>query len=305
MKKIIFEEIDRINELMGTESKLLTEQPMFLSKIGDDLWRFVRKAQKGFVQKDIDNIVSKGQRDGIESLTDKELQTFLKHLDFQSLGKKYYDEGLIVTKNSLNRTLTSRIQKLKEDGASTYPEMVQGIRDGAKNNFFGLIPDLGEEYYPFANAFADELIENIDNVILQTDPELWKQIGAGTTLKAKKVPRRPHDISRIAVSPTRAKIQLGWSHWTSLSDGLGVYKEIFARNSRWLAGWFASVRLCQSKRTEDSARSVNLVRRFCTIPWSGAAACLILARLDNGNTLRRIADGNVDQWPTTGVCVAG
>ena len=63
MKKIIFEEIGRINEIMGTESKLITEQPiMFLSKIGDDLWRFVRKAQKGFVQKDIDNIVSKGQR---------------------------------------------------------------------------------------------------------------------------------------------------------------------------------------------------------------------------------------------------
>jgi hypothetical protein len=178
MKKIIFEEIVRINELMGTESKLITEQAMFLSKIGDDLWRFVRKAQKGFVQKDIDNIVSKGQRDGIESLTDKELQTLSKHFDFQSLAKKYYDEGLIVSKNSLNRTLTSRIQKLKEGGAETYPEMVQGIRDGARDNFFGLIPDLGKDYYPFADAFADELIENIDNVIQQTEPELWKEIGA-------------------------------------------------------------------------------------------------------------------------------
>jgi hypothetical protein len=178
MKKIIFEEIVRINELMGTESKLITEQAMFLSKIGDDLWRFVRKAQKGFVQKDIDNIVSKGQRDGIESLTDKELKTLSKHLDFQSLAKKYYDEGLIVSKNSLNTTLTSRIRTLKEEGAETYPEMVQGIRDGAKDNFFGLIPDLGEEYYPFANAFADELIENIDNVIQKTEPELWKEIGA-------------------------------------------------------------------------------------------------------------------------------
>ena len=190
MKKIIFEEIGRINEIMGTESKLITEQPiMFLSKIGDDLWRFVRKAQKGFVQKDIDNIVSKGQRDGIESLTDKELQTFLKHVDFQSLAKKYYDEGLIVSKNSLNRTVTTSIQKLKEEGASKYPEMIQGLRDAAKNNFFGLIPDLGEEYYPFADAFADELIENIDNVIRQTDPELWKQISVVLRREGKTLSR--------------------------------------------------------------------------------------------------------------------
>ncbi len=73
------------------------------------------------------------------------------------------------------------------------------------------------------------LVINIGTGIQTTIEELWKQIGAGTTLKAKKVARRPHDISRIAVSPTRAKIQLGWSHWTSLADGLSVYKEIFAR----------------------------------------------------------------------------
>ena len=73
------------------------------------------------------------------------------------------------------------------------------------------------------------LVINIGTGIQTTIEELWKQIGAGTTLKAKKVSRRPHDISRIAVSPTRAKIQLGWSHWTSLTDGLSVYKEIFAR----------------------------------------------------------------------------
>lgn len=189
MKKIIFEEIGRINELMGTESKLITEQAMFLSKVGDDLWRFVRKAQKGFVQKDIDDIISKGRRDGIESLTDNELRTLLKHVDFQSLAKKYYDEGLVVSKKSLNSTISGRIEKLKEEGAVTYPQTVQGLRDSARDNFFGLIPNLGEEYYPFADAFADELIENIDNVIRQTDPELWKQISLVLRREGKTLSR--------------------------------------------------------------------------------------------------------------------
>ena len=91
------------------------------------------------------------------------------------------------------------------------------------------IDSVSEEKIDALKREIEQLEKELKYLIDTTIEELWKQIGAGTTLKAKKVPRRPHDISRIAVSPTRAKIQLGWSHWTSLSDGLGVYKEIFAR----------------------------------------------------------------------------
>lgn len=176
MKKIIFEEIDRINELMGTESKLITEQAKFLSKIGDELWRFMRTAQKGFVQKDIDDIVLKGKRNGVESLTEKEIQTLMRHLDLAGLAKKYYDEGLIISKGSLNSTISGRIEKLKEDGVETYLEMVTGIRDAARNDFFGLIPGFKEEYYGFADEFAEKLIQDINTSLREGEPELWKEI---------------------------------------------------------------------------------------------------------------------------------
>jgi UDP-glucose 4-epimerase len=75
------------------------------------------------------------------------------------------------------------------------------------------------------------LIVNVGTGVQTTIEELWKQIATGTTLKALKTARRPHDISRIAVSPTRAKIQLGWSPWTQLSDGLRAYRELFLRKT--------------------------------------------------------------------------
>lgn len=176
MKKIIFEEIGRINELMGTESKLITEQAKFLSKIGDELWGFMRTAQKGFVQKDIDDIVLKGKRNGVESLSEKEIQTLMKHLDLAGLAKKYYDEGLIISKGSLSSTISGRIEKLKEDGVDTYLNMVNGIKDAARNDFFGLIPGFKEEYYGFADEFAEKLIQDINTSLQEREPELWKEI---------------------------------------------------------------------------------------------------------------------------------
>ena len=176
MKKIIFEEIGRINELMGTESKLITEQAKFLSKIGDELWGFMRTVQKGFVQKDIDDIVLKGKRNGVESLSEKEIQTLMKHLDLARLAKKYYDEGLIISKGSLSSTISGRIEKLKEDGVDTYLNMVNGIKDAARNDFFGLIPGFKEEYYGFADEFAEKLIQDINTSLQEREPELWKEI---------------------------------------------------------------------------------------------------------------------------------
>ena len=33
-------------------------------------------------------------------------------------------------------------------------------------------------------------------------------------------PRRPTDVSRVAVSPSRARLHLGWTPWTTVADGL-------------------------------------------------------------------------------------
>lgn len=59
--------------------------------------------------------------------------------------------------------------------------------------------------------------------------ELWKRLAAGTERRAAKVERRNGDIQRVALSPVRARIQLGWEPWTSLESGLKVYRNLFLR----------------------------------------------------------------------------
>ena len=45
---------------------------------------------------------------------------------------------------------------------------------------------------------------------------------------ATPVPRtsaaRPNDLARLSLSPVRARIQLGWSPFTSLKDGLATLR---------------------------------------------------------------------------------
>jgi hypothetical protein len=176
MKKVISEEIGRISQLMGVEPKLIAEQATLLKKVGDELWRFVKKAQKGFTQDQVDDVILKGRRNGVDSLTDKELQTLLKHIDLKRLAEKYYDDGLVVSKNSLNSTITNQINKLKQDGASSYSDLISGIQDSARKDFFGLIPGFKSELNDFADAFANKLIDNLNETIKQTNPTLWDDI---------------------------------------------------------------------------------------------------------------------------------
>lgn len=48
--------------------------------------------------------------------------------------------------------------------------------------------------------------------------ELWSMIGGSrATVSA---PARPFDVRRSAVSPSRARLQLGWAPWTGVADGV-------------------------------------------------------------------------------------
>ena len=78
-----------------------------------------------------------------------------------------------------------------------------------------------------AQQRGDGLLINIGTGIQTAVEELFKQLAAGTTVKARKISARPADLQRTAVSNVRAKIQLGWSPWTSLHDGLGVIRQHF------------------------------------------------------------------------------
>jgi UDP-glucose 4-epimerase len=73
------------------------------------------------------------------------------------------------------------------------------------------------------------LVLNAGTGVQTTIEELWKMLGAGSTLRAKKLPTRPGDVQRLAVSTVRTRIQLGWSSWTSLAEGLETIRESFTR----------------------------------------------------------------------------
>ena len=64
------------------------------------------------------------------------------------------------------------------------------------------------------------LVVNIGTGVQTTINDLWSLMGAATTLSATFTTARSGDLQRNAVNTTRARIQLGWSHWTSLRDGI-------------------------------------------------------------------------------------
>lgn len=67
---------------------------------------------------------------------------------------------------------------------------------------------------------AGGLVVNVGTGIATSISELWALMGG----KSAPVPRtsapRPNDLPRLSLSPVRARIQLGWSPFTSLEEGL-------------------------------------------------------------------------------------
>jgi UDP-glucose 4-epimerase len=76
---------------------------------------------------------------------------------------------------------------------------------------------------------GDGLDINVGTGMQTTVEELWKRLAAGTERRAVKVERRAGDVQRVALSPVRARIQLGWQPWTTLEDGLKVFRNLFLR----------------------------------------------------------------------------
>ena len=64
------------------------------------------------------------------------------------------------------------------------------------------------------------LVINIGTGIQTSVQDLWKLIGASTTLRESFEPARHGDLQRNSVNATRARIQLGWAHWTSVKAGI-------------------------------------------------------------------------------------
>jgi len=64
------------------------------------------------------------------------------------------------------------------------------------------------------------LVINVGTGIQTSIEELWDLMAIGTTMQVRKEPARSGELRRLAVSPVRARIQLGWSPWTSLAAGV-------------------------------------------------------------------------------------
>lgn len=64
------------------------------------------------------------------------------------------------------------------------------------------------------------LVINIGTGVQTTLRDLWAEISPGPGPEPESAPVRNDDLLRFAVSPVRARIHLGWSPWTELTDGL-------------------------------------------------------------------------------------
>ena len=76
---------------------------------------------------------------------------------------------------------------------------------------------------------GDGLDINVGTGTQTTVEEVWKRLAAGSDRRAVKVDRRAGEVQRVSLSPIRARIQLGWQPWTSLEDGLKVFRNLFLR----------------------------------------------------------------------------
>jgi UDP-glucose 4-epimerase len=67
---------------------------------------------------------------------------------------------------------------------------------------------------------AGGLVINVGTGVTTSILDLWSIMGGASSPVPRTASARPNDIVRLALSPVRARIQLGWSPFTLLKDGL-------------------------------------------------------------------------------------
>lgn len=71
---------------------------------------------------------------------------------------------------------------------------------------------------------AGGLVVNVGTGIATPILELWALMSGKSALAPRVSAARPHDLARLSLSPVRARIQLGWSPFTSLENGLATLR---------------------------------------------------------------------------------
>jgi len=95
--------------------------------------------------------------------------------------------------------------------------MVHG--DGRQTRDFLYIDDAVDALVRAAHK-GSGLVINVGTGVATSIRDLWALMAGPDGRQPAPSPRRPRDVARLAISPTRARIQLGWAPWTELSVGL-------------------------------------------------------------------------------------
>lgn len=95
--------------------------------------------------------------------------------------------------------------------------MVHG--DGRQTRDFLYIDDAVDALVRAA-ALRSGLVINVGTGVGTSVRDLWDQMAGPSGRTPAPSPRRSDDVQRFVLSPTRARIQLGWAPWTDLATGL-------------------------------------------------------------------------------------
>jgi UDP-glucose 4-epimerase len=91
--------------------------------------------------------------------------------------------------------------------------------DGRQTRDFVYVDDVVDALFR-AGERGSGLVINVGTGEQTQIRRLWEMMSEGSGLVAESAPGRPDELSRFAVSPVRARIHLGWSPWTDLSEGI-------------------------------------------------------------------------------------
>ena len=91
--------------------------------------------------------------------------------------------------------------------------------DGRQTRDFVFIDDVVDALVRSADRSSGLLI-NVGTGQQTSIRELWQIMSGGVLGEPDVAPERRNELQRFAVSPVRARIHLGWSPWTELSEGI-------------------------------------------------------------------------------------
>ena len=89
--------------------------------------------------------------------------------------------------------------------------------DGRQTRDFLFVDDCVDALWRAATR-GGGLVLNLGTGTQTAIRDLWPMIGSNRA--AVEAPRRRRSPSRVALSPSRARLHLGWSPWTALDEGL-------------------------------------------------------------------------------------